>query len=121
MLRARAARDKIGIAPMPSGTVATILLSISCTFECIVNAFFCCLDMYKTCKSRFTLSRKLIFFRSGFRGRPPVGLNGGKGKINFGTFVRKREIFRDMPFLYERYAFSLQEICLFSERDMPFL
>ena len=39
-------RYKIGNPPMPKGTAAANLLSISCAFKCIVNAFFCCLDTY---------------------------------------------------------------------------
>ena len=53
---------KTVIPPMPKGTVAAFLLSISCAFECIVNAFFCCLDIHLTNNFGFTLSRNGYFF-----------------------------------------------------------
>ena len=37
--------------------VSTNFLSMKQTFECIVNAFFCCLDIYKTRNFPFTLSQ----------------------------------------------------------------
>ena len=50
------------IPPMPKGTVAANFLSMTRTFECIVNALFCCLDIDKTANSGFTLSVKSNFF-----------------------------------------------------------
>ena len=41
---------------MQKGMVAASFLSIKRTFECIVNALFCCLDINKTNNSDFTLS-----------------------------------------------------------------
>ena len=43
--------------------VATSFLSMKRTFECIVNALFCCLDTNMTNNSDFTLSRKCIFLK----------------------------------------------------------
>ena len=51
---------------MQKGIVASFFLSIKRTFECIVNALFCCLDIEMTNNSGFTLSRKwkkVIFLR----------------------------------------------------------
>ena len=51
------------IAPSPKGTDTTIFfLSNRSTFECIVNAFFCCLDNNMTDKFGFTLSFWCYFF-----------------------------------------------------------
>ena len=49
---------------MQKGIVASFFLSIIRTFECIVNALFCCLDIEMTNNSGFTLSRKWkkVFF-----------------------------------------------------------
>ena len=49
-------------APVPTGMVTALLLSIVCAFECIVNAFFCCLDIYMTNNLVFTLSLEVNFF-----------------------------------------------------------
>ena len=49
-------------APWPKGTETSNFLSMKRTFECIVNALFCCLDIGKTANLGFTLSRKCIFF-----------------------------------------------------------
>ena len=49
-------------APLPKGMVTSFFLSIMRAFECIVNAFFCCLDIYMTNKWGFTLSRSATFF-----------------------------------------------------------
>ena len=43
-------------APLPKGMVTPFFLSIIRTFECIVNALFCCLDTNKTHNFNFTLS-----------------------------------------------------------------
>ena len=42
---------------MQKGMVAASFLSIMRTFECIVNALFCCLDIDMTNNYGFTLSR----------------------------------------------------------------
>ena len=50
---------------MQKGMAASFFLSIMRTFECIVNALFCCLDIGKTDNSGFTLSwerKKVTFF-----------------------------------------------------------
>ena len=49
-------------APLPKGMVTSFFLSIMQAFECIVNAFFCCLDIYTTNNWGFTLSQSAIFF-----------------------------------------------------------
>jgi len=50
---------------MQKGMAASFFLSIIRTFECIVNALFCCLDIDMTNNLGFTLSRnmkKSVFF-----------------------------------------------------------
>jgi len=58
--------SKMAIPPMPKGTVAANFLSIRCAFECIVNAFFCCLDIFMTNNFDFTLSYILDFYSTYF-------------------------------------------------------
>ena len=43
---------------MRKGMAASFFLSIMRTFECIVNALCCCLDINKTHKLDFTLSEQ---------------------------------------------------------------